>query len=188
MDDLHGQNDNGLHWYALWVYRGLVGPVIAICDKDGVQTYRPMRLVERFAREGKEYVEEPLISNLLFVRSDAGYVNNLRIVTQNRGAVYCYPGTKDPAAIEDEVMEIFRLVVRVGNRRLESVDIPIDKGDRVRVTEGIFKGAEGYIRRVHGTKRLVVAIEGVVAVAVTHIPKQFLELVEPSKNSNIHTA
>ena len=170
-------NDNGLCWYALWVYRGLTAPIVARCDSDGVQTYRPMRVVERFAKEGKEYVEEPLVANLLFVRADAAYVSGLRSVTRNRGIAYCYPGTNVPAAIADDVMEMFRLVVRVGNRTLESVDIPIDKGDRVRVTDGIFKGAEGYIRRVHGTKRLVVAIEGVVAVAVTHIPRQFLELV-----------
>ena len=49
------------------------------------------------------------------------------------------------------------------------------KGDRVRVTEGVFKGAEGYITRVHGTKRFVVVIEGIAAVATSYIPGKFLE-------------
>lgn len=175
-----------LHWYALWVYRSLVEPVLAICRRDGVQTYRPLRMAEYFTDRGKEYREEPLVSNLLFVRADADYVNALKRATQNRSSAYCHPGTKVPAEIADEVMEMFMLVVRVGSHRMEPVDFPIDKGDRVRVLDGIFKGAEGYIRRVHGTKRLVVAIEGVVAVAVTHIPRQFLERIEPAARSGIN--
>lgn len=162
-------------WYALWVYRGLSAPVAAICTRDGVTTYQPMRTVEAFTAEGKVYRQEPLITNLLFVRATASYVDGLRRQTQNRAIPYCHPGTRDAAAIDDRTMEIFMLTVRAGADRMEAVDFPIDKGDRVRVREGIFKGAEGYIRRVHGTRRLVVAIEGVVAVAVTHIPRQFLE-------------
>ena len=145
-----------------------------------MQTYRPMRIAEHFTDAGKTYEEEPLVSNLLFVRADQAYVNDLKRVTKNRASVYCYPSTTVPAVVTDKEMELFMLVVRAGGHRLESVDIPIDKGDKVRVTDGLFKGAEGYIRRVHGTKRLVVAIEGVVAVAVTHIPRQFLERIEPT--------
>ena len=50
-------------------------------------------------------------------------------------------------------------------------------GVRVRVTEGPFKGAEGYIKRIKGNRRLIVSIEGVVAVATTYIPGCFLEKI-----------
>ena len=43
-------------------------------------------------------------------------------------------------------------------------------GDKVRVTGGPFKGAEGYIKRIRGNRRLVVALEGIIAVATTYIP------------------
>lgn len=43
----------------------------------------------------------------------------------------------------------------------------------MRVTEGPFKGAEGYIKRIKGNRRLIVSIEGVVAVATTYIPGVF---------------
>ena len=46
------------------------------------------------------------------------------------------------------------------------------------VTGGIFKGAEGYIKRIQGNKRLVVSIEGVVAVATSYIPAVYLEKLE----------
>jgi transcription antitermination factor NusG len=48
-------------------------------------------------------------------------------------------------------------------------------GDEVRVTGGPFKGAEGYIKRIRGNRRLVVALEGIIAVATTYIPGRFLE-------------
>jgi len=50
--------------------------------------------------------------------------------------------------------------------------------DRVRVIDGEFKGAEGYIKRIKGNRRLVVAIEGVVAVATAYIPSCYLEKVD----------
>ena len=46
---------------------------------------------------------------------------------------------------------------------------------RDRVTGGPFKGAEGYIKRIRGNRRLVVALEGIIAVATTYIPGRFLE-------------
>lgn len=166
------------HWYALKIYRCLVQPVLDACGQDDVETYRPMRMMEREKDGGLFYQEEPLVPNLLFVRASASYIIRLQRTMRNRAWAYCYPGTTDPAPIADAVMEMFRLVVKAGAKRIEAVDLPLDKGDRVRVIDGMFKGAEGYIRRVHGSKRLVVTIEGVVAVAVTHIPRQFLEKIE----------
>lgn len=177
MNQMTFREDRCPHWYAMRVFRGLVSPVVATCVRDGMATYRPMRVAETFTDSGLEYGEEPLVPDLLFVKAPCGYVSGLKRRTQNRGLVYCHPGTNSPAAIRDETMEMFMSVVKCGARRLEPVELPIDRGDRVRVTEGIFKGAEGYVRRVHGTKLLVVAIEGVVAVAVSHIPRQWLERI-----------
>lgn len=179
MPDLTKRNEEQPHWYALWVYRGLTAPVIAQCAEKGIRTYQPMRLVEQFTDDGLDYKEEPVLSSLLFVRTTLAELAGLQRDSKNRGLPYCYPGTRMPAPIEDKAMEIFMLVVKHGAAHVEQVEFPIDKGDRVRVTEGMFKGAEGYIRRVHGSRRFVVALEGVVAIAVTHVPRQFLELVNP---------
>lgn len=172
-------SDLPIRWYALWVYRGLTGPVVQQCESREIPFYRPMRLVEDFAGEKLAYKEEPVLPSLLFVRTTEGIVKELQRESANRCIPYCEPGTRVPAPIADAAMDMFMLVVKKGAANVESVEMPIDKGDRVRVTDGMFKGAEGYIRRVHGSRRFVVAIEGVVAVAVTHIPRQFLERVNP---------
>lgn len=174
MSDM-SKHDEQQHWYALWVYRSLAAPVISLCRKCGARTYQLIRTTEHLTGNEVEYREENIMPNLLFAKTTAEDVLAIRRLSNNRAMPYCYPGTSEPAPIDDITMEMFMLTVRRGARGVEPVDIPIDKGDRVRVTDGIFKGAEGYIRRVHGSRRFVVAIQGVVAVAVTHIPRQFLE-------------
>ena len=92
-------------------------------------------------------------------------------------SVYCAPGTKEPAAIPDREMELFIFALTRECRLLESIDLDFKRGDRVRITEGVLKGAEGYIARVHGTKRFIVVIEGVAAIATVYIPKHFIEKI-----------
>lgn len=45
------------------------------------------------------------------------------------------------------------------------------------MTDGPFKGAEGHIKRIKKDRRVVVAIGGVVAVAITYIHPKFLEKI-----------
>ena len=50
-------------------------------------------------------------------------------------------------------------------------------GDRVRVIGGPLKGAEGYIKRIRKDQRLLVCVEGVIAVATSYIPNELLEKI-----------
>ena len=78
-------------------------------------------------------------------------------------------------------MGIFKLVCSSGAEGLEFFaddDLTRYKaGDKVRVLEGPLKGAEGYIKRIRKDRRLLVSIEGFIAVATSFIPPQFLEKV-----------
>ena len=51
------------------------------------------------------------------------------------------------------------------------------QGDHVRVIDGVFKGAEGYICRIKKNHRLIVTIHGICAVATSYIPQAFLERI-----------
>ena len=52
------------------------------------------------------------------------------------------------------------------------------KGQKVRITGGVFEGVIGEFVRIRHDRRVVVNIEGVMAVATTFIPPS---LVEPIK-------
>ena len=82
-------------------------------------------------------------------------------------------------------MEMFILVSSYGDgASIEYVGESFDfkPGEKVRVTAGPFKGTEGIIKRIKKDRKLLVAIPGVVVVAVSHIPGQFLERITPAQS------
>lgn len=176
MTELNG----GARWYALKVFYNRVSPVNDFLRDAGVETYLPMRK-SVVVRDGRRIERlEPVIASLLFVRMEERALLELQRTLALRYPLMAYfdRETRKPAPIPDREMAFFMLVSSSGAEGLEyfrGEEQTYCKGDRVRVTGGPFKGAEGYIRRVRGDRRLVVAIEGVVAVATTHIPNCLLE-------------
>lgn len=48
-------------------------------------------------------------------------------------------------------------------------------GNRVRVTEGDFKGVEGIVARFQGQQRVGIVIDGLLTAATAYVPNAFLE-------------
>lgn len=90
-----------------------------------------------------------------------------------------YPSADGSAAvIPEREMLMFRLVTSAQANGLEYLSDSVadySVGQRVRVLQGPFRGAEGFIRRIRGNRRLVVSISGICAVATSYIPASFLE-------------
>ena len=156
--------DNSAHWYALRVHYNRVQPRIAECRDAGWDFFAP----------------SSLISSLLFVRCTEEEA--LRYSLEHRGQLWLYLNVERtrPAAIPEREMEIFRFVVTSGQQGLTLLgdDRPeYHLGDRVVVTDGPFKGAEGHIKRIKRDRRVVVSIPGVVAVATAYIHPSLLRKV-----------
>ncbi|MBO5671672.1 MAG: UpxY family transcription antiterminator [Alistipes sp.] len=167
-----------LKWYALRIFRNKISQVWAFAEKDGVECYTPIREIEE-VRDGVLHIREKrIMPSLVFVRTTTEYITRLRQLTEDSIYPYCEPKTSKPQPIPDAEMELFRYIARTAAREIEFVEYEPNKGDKVRITGGIFAGATGYIRRVHGTKRFVVCIEGVAAIATTYIPRQYIEKIE----------
>ena len=143
----------------------------------------------RYIQEGPViYERQPLISSLIFVKASGEKIlevdkrlKNEVDYTRPLGFIFKTPDWKTFAVIPDEQMTAFRLVTRNGAEGLEfftSKQMVFRKGDRVRVTSGPLKGTEGYIKRIKKNHRLLVVVEGVIAVAASYIPKDQLEKVE----------
>ena len=143
----------------------------------------PRYLVE----EPKIYLRKPLVSSLLFLhctpvqlRDVAEYLREKDANGNIRG--YIYKNTdREWAVVPDKEMASFRLVVEAGSRDLQFfADDDISRyatGDHVRVIEGPLKGTEGYIKRIRRDRKLLVVIEGIIAVATSYIPPQNLEKI-----------
>ena len=118
---------------------------------------------------------------MLFVRAPQDRLKEIEDSVKEKGFVYKTADRKTCAVIPDKQMAMFQLVCSSGAEGLEFFaddDLTRYKaGDKVRVLEGPLKGAEGYIKRIRKDRRLLVSIEGFIAVATSFIPPQFLEKV-----------
>jgi transcription antitermination factor NusG len=169
-------------WYALKVFYNKVFEIEDYLRDDGTESYIPCETVERIARGIKRLDRRPVISSLVFFRTTVQHALQLQGVLRDRVILYTdrTAEKKRPAAIPDREMQMFMLVTSSGAQGLEyfsDTGLAYHTGDRVRVTGGIFEGAEGYILRVKGNRRLVVSIQGICAVATSYIPGCFLEKI-----------
>ena len=152
-----------VRWYAIKVYYN-----------------RMKQLREQLAVDGIRFFIPSMVSSLLFVQASNDYLMQFEEGYRGRLWVYRDLLTGKPSAIPEREMEVFIFVCTAGQQGLSYLgeDKPeYHKGDRVRVTDGVFKGAEGYVKRIKKDRRLVVSIRGVVAVATSYIPPQFLEII-----------
>ena len=194
-----------LNWYALKVFYGKVFEIEALLGDRDLDTYIPvrkellkgeehMRIARRLAtpddrRRDNQFEKEgpliykrvPIVSSLLFVRAPEDRLPEVDKCVDGKGFIYKAADRKTVAVIPDKQMAMFQMVCSSGAEGLEFFaddDMTRYKtGDKVRVLEGPLKGAEGYIKRIRKDRRLLVAIEGFIAVATTFIPPQFLEKV-----------
>ena len=172
-----------IHWYALKVFYNRV-VYLKSAIPPGIESYIPVNTVEEYDKGQLRYVEKQLIPSLLFIRCAEDW---LRKFKETHNADFMYYTVKDPdgnnvpGIIRDDEMRSFILVTSADagrNVKYFGADAPeYHTGDRVRVIDGIYKGAEGYIKRIKKDRKLVVSVTGVAVVAVSYIHPDFLEII-----------
>ena len=93
---------------------------------------------------------------------------------------YTLGGSGGGIAADEEEMRVFMLVTSVDDDKLQYLDVDsvnYKEGQRVRVLDGPYKDCVGYIKRIKGNRRLLVAVEGLALVATSYIPSVFLEKI-----------
>lgn len=168
------------YWHAVRVYYNRIEPLKETLDNAAIRYFYPMHLVEKCSDGGFVYVQEPLIRSLIFVNSTDEGLEMIRLKHSGSVSPYYDLRTNKPIVVPDEQMDRFIKICSVKDSGLEYLgeDGPqFHKGDKVRVTDGIFKGFEGHIKRIKHDRRLIVTIEGVAAFATRFIPPSFLEKI-----------
>ena len=170
-----------VRWYALKVFYNRTKAVKTELDAVGVTTYVAMTTVEKFEDGKLTYQVRPLVKSLLFLRTTRSFLKAFKQRHDGELLYYYDFATKEPAPIDDVEMRSF-IILTAADRgtRVQYLgeSVPdFKRGERVRVTDGIYKGAEGYIRKVRSDRKLVVEVRGVAVVAVSYIPPAFLEKI-----------
>ena len=136
-------------------------------------------ITKRLSHDGIHCYRTKFAPGIVFLRCTMAYASGL--VSEYWGKAYFYldPERKSPAPIPERQMNNFILVTSVSDELIPLGEVTREllKGDRVRVTGGLFEGAEGVIKRIKGDRRLIVSVDCLTAVATCFIRSEFLEKI-----------
>ncbi|MCR5548106.1 MAG: transcriptional regulator [Bacteroidales bacterium] len=173
-------------WYALKVFYRSTAAIEKTLNEAGCETYIPRVVVEEI-EGGVKYAATPYVSSLLFVRCTESFLVDFKNTHDTDFLYYIDLATKRPGRIRDAEFDNFKAATLIRDPDAEYLGSDTSwfkDGARVRVTQGVHAGREGWIRRIKGRKRFIVCVEGVSAVALQTIPPAFLEVLEPSKRQS----
>ena len=168
-------------WFAIRVTYNRELKVKEDLDTKGITCFVPMqyRREERGGVMVKRLV--PSVHNLIFIYLTPTEMKEYKSTTDlpiryimSRGE----RGTRHPIIVPTREMENFIKVAGTYDEKLVYLNPdPGDfaKGERVRIIGGTFAGAEGIFVRVKGDRRVVVNVEGLVAVATTFVHPSMIE-------------
>lgn len=170
-------------WYVMSAYRQEKKAELALADR-GVRCFVPKHYVVRTIRGKKVRALQPVVANLVFVYASWNeiivlkqYVDYLQFQTQ------VIERKRRVMVVPEQEMEQF---MRVSQQWEEDIcyyrpeELKMASGQQVRVIGGSFNGVEGRLVKISGKrqKRVVLELEGVLAVAVTVENPEYLEIIK----------
>lgn len=170
-------------WYAIRVTYGRELKFQAMLKEAGFETFVPMKR-RKVEKNGKTVIlTVPAVSNLCFVNCEKknldSFMNQLGEACPAR---YIWDKANGrPAVIPDKAMSDFITVCTVmadDVLYLKDITSRLREGRKVRILDGPFKGVEGVILRVKRSRRVVVELPGMLAVATTFIDLRNLEVIQ----------
>lgn len=170
-------------WFVMRVTYQRELPTKTYLDKLNIENFVPFRTVRRRNSKGQFFrTREAAVHNYIFVRSTKRIIDELKSFRLPilRYVMFPQDGENRIMTVPEDQMQHFIAVAGNLDERvlfLEPADVDLSKGDRVRITGGMFEGVEGVFMRVKNAreKRVVVKIDGVAAVATASIPSTLIE-------------
>ena len=165
-------NNSKKHWFALKVFYNKVFAIEELLLKKKIKCYIPCETVKVLKQDGtKKNVRKPVINSLLFFHSETYIAKEIQKILTDKVILYTR---------QIDFKKIPLAITSSGEKGLEYFDTDNPKfyqGDHVKVIDGTFKGAEGYICRIKKNHRLIITVHGVCAVATSYIPQAFLKKI-----------
>ena len=161
---------------SLWAEKVLSG-------KGGLPHFIPKRYVIRNIQYRPRKVLVPLIPNMIFVHSTYARINSLQQNYSFMGFATCLKdGHRTPLVVPDGQMESFRKVAEHYEKELlyyKPEEVRLKRGEYIRIVGGEFDGVVGRLIRQRGRKsrRVVVEIPNLAAVATTDIEPEYIQIV-----------
>ena len=169
-------------WFVLRATYSRELKVQTALSERGVRTFVPM-MWRQSVKDGKQEKKlVPAISSLVFVHWTREALDAyIRSFGEARPVNYYWDRTTNsPLTVPEKAMEDFIAVASTldeGLIFLTEISDKLREGHKVKVKEGPFKGVEGKIVRIRKSRRVLVELPGMFAVASTYVDPKELEIL-----------
>lgn len=162
-------------WFAMRATYGRNLMAQRALELDEIESFVPMR--KRTTKVGRRVKTDliPVVRDLIFVLGERETVQEAKSkIPYLHYIVRPAEGKNLPVEVPEEQMQQFIAVCNEMDDNAElfsGEEAHFEVGERVEVVNGSFKGHQGLLVKIEGkrSKRFVVAIDGVIAVAVSGI-------------------
>lgn len=169
-------------WYALRVSYSRELKIQAQLQEKGIKVFVPMMWKKITAGEKQQKKLVPAVNNLCFVYWTRPEIEQYIKGFGEKSPVHFYwdRTTSSPVIIPEKAMQDFISVSSSMDEDLiylTEISAKLREGQTVKVKEGPFKGVEGKIVRIRKSRRILVELPGMLAVASTFIDPTYLEIL-----------
>lgn len=174
------------HWYVLRVTYGREKKAYDYLISKNVEAFYPTIRTVKEVDGKRKTVEESRLPNIFFAHGTEKEIKSFVYDNVNLPYLRFYyrhfhEGSrivKEPLIVPDYQMESLKIIC--ASEAEDIIIVPPDvhkfqKGQTVRVIDGVFKGVVGKVARYHGQQRVAIIIDGLLTVASAYVPSAFLE-------------
>ena len=169
-------------WHVLRVTYSRELKIKAILEQKGVQAFVPMMWKTKITDGVQEKKLVPAVSNLCFVYWDKDSIDTFISGFGDNSPVHYYwdRTTNRPMTVNAKAMADFIAVASTMDEDLiyiTEINDKLREGQTVRVKNGPFAGVQGKIVRIRKSRRILVELPGMLAVATTYVSPEDVEQV-----------
>ena len=176
------------HWYALRTTYGREKKAYDYLTAKGITAFYPTTNVVKLIKGKRKNVTESRLPNIFFAYGTEEqlkeYVyDNVNLPFLRFYYRHIHEGNriiKTPLIVPDNQMDSLKIICAADadNTFVSLVKVPkFEKGQLVKVIDGVFKGVIGRVARWQGQQRVGVVVDDLVTMATAYIPSAFLELI-----------
>ncbi|MGQ9621031.1 MAG: UpxY family transcription antiterminator [Bacteroidales bacterium] len=158
-------------WYAVYTKPRTEKKVFSRLGEAGVEVFLPLMKTLMQWSDRKKFVEKPLLSSYVFVRTRPKF---FPVVYHTTGVVRLVTFEGRPVAIPQYQIDNLRLLIN-SDAEIKISTEKYEKGDMVEITSGSLKGLRGELVRTGSGKRLVIRIDRIEKNIIVSVPGAFLK-------------
>lgn len=184
--ELRAYKEDLPHWYVLRATYGREKKAYDYMTSNGVTAFYPTTNVVKFIKGQRKVVVGSRLPNIFFAYGTFEQIksfvyDNIHLPFLRFYYRHTHVGSKiekAPLIVPDYQMDSLKIICNTDSDKtiisLEYVS-KFEKGQLVRITDGIFKGVIGRVARYQGQQRVGVVVDGLVTVCTAYVPSAFLE-------------